>query len=126
MLRGRALTVSESRCRSRTGRTPTNGGIIRDDLGSDSTPGALVRNWGLSRGDTGGTFIIDDIERSAIVVRGGKMVEPRLVSKGEFEKLYAVWDQYLAGSLPRSKMLPLSQNTTYILSILHLIGSQSA
>jgi hypothetical protein len=88
--------------------------------------GALIRNWGLSRGYTGGTFIIDDIERSAIVVRGGEMVEPRRVSKGEFEKLYAVWHQYLAGNLPRSRMLSLSQNTTYILSILHLIDSPSA
>jgi hypothetical protein len=89
-------------------------------------PGALVPNWGLSRGYTGRTFIIDDIERSAIIVRGGKMVEPRRISRGEFEKLFALWDQYLAGNLPRSKMLPLSQNTTYILSILHLIDSPSA
>jgi hypothetical protein len=43
----------------------------------------------------------------------------RRVSKGDFEKVYAVWDTYLAGNLPRSKMGALSQNTTYILSMLH-------
>jgi hypothetical protein len=61
-------------------------------------PGTLVRNWGLSRGFTGGSFTIDDMERAAITVRGGKMVAPRRVSKGEFEKLYAVWDQNLAAT----------------------------
>jgi hypothetical protein len=88
-------------------------------------PGTLVRNWGLSRGFTGGSFTIDDMERAAITVRGGKMATPRRVSKGEFEKLYAVWDQYLADNLPRSRMLPLSQNITYILSIFHLIHDPS-
>jgi hypothetical protein len=86
-------------------------------------PGMVVNNWGLSRGFTGGSFTIDDMERTAVTVRGGRMVAPRRVSKGEFEKLYAIWDQYLAGNFPRSKILPLSQNTSYILSILHLIDS---
>ena len=42
----------------------------------------------------------------------------RRISKGEFTKLYAVWASYLAGDYPRSRMLSLSQNTTYILSVM--------
>lgn len=82
----------------------------------------VVQNWGAARGFTGGTFEVKDVERTSITVAGGDMQMSRRISKGEFEKVYAVWDTYLAGNYPRSKMTNLSQNTTYIVSILHRRG----
>ncbi|HET7881760.1 MAG TPA: hypothetical protein VFL55_12805, partial [Acetobacteraceae bacterium] len=81
----------------------------------------VVRNWSAAKGYTGGTFKIDDVDRTSITVSGGEMRVPRRVSKGDFAKLYAVWDAYLAGNFPRSKMQSLSQNTTYIISVLHAV-----
>lgn len=81
-------------------------------------PGTVVRNWGAARGYTGGSFEIRDVEQTSITVFGGKMQMERRISKGEFTKLYAVWASYLAGDYPRSRMLSLSQNTTYILSVM--------
>jgi hypothetical protein len=83
-------------------------------------PGDEIKNWGSARGYTGGTFKIGQVHNSWIGVFGGNMAEPRNVSKGDFAKVYAVWDQYVAGNFPRAKMTNLSQNTTYTLSILRL------
>ena len=49
------------------------------------------------------------------------MQMPRRISKGDFEKVYAIWSEYVAGNYPRSKMTSLSQNTTYILGIFHQV-----
>jgi hypothetical protein len=95
-------------------------------IASQLRPGVIVRNWGAARRYTGGTFKIDDVERTAITISGGDMQMPRRVSKGGFEKVHAVWDAYLAGNYPRSRMTNLSQNTTYILSILHLAEQDQA
>ena len=94
---------------------------IWDGIQRALQPGATVLNWGLARGYTGGSFKIDDMDRSSVTVFGGKMIAARRVSKGEFEKLHAVWDAYRARRFPRSDMRALSQNTTYILSILRLV-----
>jgi hypothetical protein len=83
--------------------------------------GDIVQNWSTAKGHTGGTFKIDDVDRTSVTVSGGNMRAPRRISRGEFEKLYEIFDAYLAGNYPRSKMLVLSQNITYILSILHLV-----
>ena len=82
-------------------------------------PGSMVRNWSAAKGYTGGSFRIDNMDRSSVTVSGGAMQAPRRVSKGDFAKIFTIWDEYVAGNFPRSGMLPLSQNSTYILSILH-------
>lgn len=84
-------------------------------------PGDEIKNWGSARGYTGGTFKIEQVHNSWIGVFGGDMTEPRDVSKGDFAKICAVWEEYIAGNYPRAKMTNLSQNTTYILSILRRV-----
>jgi len=88
-------------------------------------PGTVIQSWGVARGYTGGSFKVEDVERTSVTVAGGDMQMSRRVSQGEFEKVYAVWPQYAAGNYPRSKMTNLSQNTTYILSILHPFDERS-
>ncbi len=83
--------------------------------------GDEVKNWGSARGYTGGTFKIEGVYNHAIGVFGGDMTMPRNIPKSDFAKLYVVWDQYIAGNYPRAKMTNLSQNTTYILSILRKV-----
>jgi cupin 2 domain-containing protein len=47
------------------------------------------------------------------------MRKERRISKREFERVFAVWSDYKVGTVRRGKLAILSQNTTYILSILH-------
>jgi hypothetical protein len=88
---------------------------IADEL----RPGTAVQNWGVARGFAGRTFEVMDVERTVITIFGGDMQMPRRLSKDDFARVYAVWDAYIGGRYPRSKMTDLSQNTTYIVSILH-------
>ena len=74
--------------------------------------GAVVRNWGAARGYTGGTFKIVEVEGTSITVSGGEISKPRRVSKGEFEKVFGVWEVYLAAKYTRAEMRSLSLNTT--------------
>jgi hypothetical protein len=97
---------------------------IWTQIAEELRPGTVVQNWGAARGYTGGTFEVKDVERTAITVFGGDMQMPRRVSKGDFERVYAVWDAYVGGRYPRSKMTDLSQNTTYIVSLLHRLGQR--
>jgi hypothetical protein len=83
--------------------------------------GDTIRNWGKDRGYTGGTFRIEDVGNSAITITGGSTSHSRRISKTDFENVYAVWGEYCAGNYPRGKMTDLSQNTTYILSILRRV-----
>lgn len=83
--------------------------------------GLTIRNWGAARGYTGGTFNVVDVDGSGITVSGADMRAPRRISKGEFQKIYPIWEDYVSRNYPRSKMTNLSQNTTYILSILRSI-----
>ena len=87
-------------------------------------PGKVIRNWGVARGYTGGTFQIDNVSGSAVTVSGGSMKMPRAISKGDFAKVYAVWPEYRAGRYPRAEMTTLSQNTTYILSVLRHVEAE--
>jgi hypothetical protein len=80
--------------------------------------GETIRNWGHTRGYTGGTFQIDSVANSSVTVFGGNMRHPRAITKGDFEKVHTIWADYCTGNYPRSKMIDFSQNTTYILSIL--------
>ena len=84
-------------------------------------PAFRVENWSQARGYTGGNFRIEHVGNSGIMVFGGNMSVPRAVSRGEFEKVYAVWDEYTGGEYSRAELTKLSQNTTYILSILHSV-----
>ena len=83
------------------------------------TPGIAIRNWSIAKSCTGGSFRIIAMTTETVTVFGGRMRAERTIPKAEFGKLAAVWDRYRAGRLPRSDLGSLSQNTTYVLSLLH-------
>jgi hypothetical protein len=79
-----------------------------------------IRNWSaLKKGYTGEKFRIVGVDNTAIMVRSAKMPKERLVSKGEFERFFAIWPAHNAGTVLRSDLTAKSQNTTYLISILH-------
>lgn len=86
--------------------------------------GEAIRNWSAYRGYTEGRFIVDHhMQPTAITVRSDGKSQPRRISKGDFKKVWEVWEQYSSGNYPRSKLIFLSQNTTYIISILNKLGT---
>lgn len=81
---------------------------------------STIRNWGVEKGYTGGTFDITDVDSAAIVVKSVRMAQERRVSKGDFERLFPLWPGYRDGELRRADpRIMRSQNSTYVISILH-------
>ena len=91
-----------------------------------AVPGSSVRCWGAARGYTGGMFRIDAVDDTSVTVSGARMRMPRRISKGEFTKIGAIWDRYVSGDFSRSRMMDLSHNSTYILSLLRAATEPSA
>src|SRR4051812_17922602 len=89
------------------------------DIRQRARPGTLVSNWSADRGYTGGEFRINDVDGAAVIVRSGQMGRERRVSKGDFQRLFVFWGAYNRGTVGRAELGKHSQNTTYILSILH-------
>jgi|SRR5579863_5054718 len=77
--------------------------------------GTLVRFWNPEKGYSGGAFRVDDVESAAVIVHHGQIGRGRLVSKREFQHLFAIWDTHNHGII---KLDNPSENTGYVLSIL--------
>ena len=88
------------------------------ELRSTLQPNAEIRGWGAARGYTAMRFRVTDVERAAVTVASSTMSAPRRVSKGEFAKLYRLWDDYCAGRVSRAAVTAISQNSSYIFAIL--------
>jgi hypothetical protein len=82
------------------------------------SPEAEFRAWSRGKGYTDTTFKISESNASSIVVSSPTMSKPRVISKADFIKVAAAWDDYCKGNIGRAEMAQLSQNTTYIFGIL--------
>jgi hypothetical protein len=102
-----------------TGTTMESFNAVWTDLRNRLHTGTTIRNWSALKGCTGRDFRVVSVDPRAITVAGGRMRAGRPVSRGDFERVYSVWDAYRDGRYPRGEMLSLSQNTTYILSLLY-------
>jgi mRNA-degrading endonuclease RelE of RelBE toxin-antitoxin system len=88
------------------------------DLRTALKPGTEIRGWGATRGFTSMRFEVADLDAGSITVSSPTMSAPRRVSKGEFAKLYVLWNDYSAGRVDRQAVTPISQNSSYIFAIL--------
>lgn len=80
-------------------------------------PPITIQNWGIDQQFTGGSFQLEVVADTWLRVNGTSMSKHRDISKGDFAKVYRVWQDYCSGNYSRADLGKLSQNTTYILSI---------
>jgi hypothetical protein len=80
-------------------------------------PKTVVKAWSAT-GRARAKFSIEDLDGGAITILPGTG-SARRISKGDFEKVLDYWAQYKAGRVTRVELTNISQNTTYILSLLH-------
>src|SRR5437867_45259 len=81
-------------------------------------PGTIVRHWQADEGYTGGAFSIDDINEVSIVVSRPTGVG-RQLPKGDFRRVFALWNEYDHGKIAHHELTRRSENAAYIVSILH-------
>jgi hypothetical protein len=84
-------------------------------------PGIKIRNWTVDHGYIGEDFVIGNVTDTGI-----EIAEPDVrVSKGDFTIVWQLWPSYLARTLRRSKMSPLTRRSKYVISILHFVSNDS-
>ena len=88
------------------------------DFCSRLKPRAVIRNWSVVNGYTGGEFVIHTVGPGGIMIELTTGTE-RMLAKGEVQKLLTHWETYKAGKVARVDLRNISHNTSYILSLLH-------
>jgi hypothetical protein len=86
-------------------------------------PDLMVNMWS-ANGYTGKKFKVDGFDPVAItVIPEGKA--PRSISREDFRRVYQQWPAYKVGKINRTDLgqITRSQNTSYILSLLHWLES---
>jgi hypothetical protein len=82
--------------------------------------GLRLQTWSAAKGYLKGSFVIEALSADRIEVNSdGIKNPPRPISRADFERIAALWPEYKAGTLPRSRLIQESQNTTYIVTMLH-------
>ena len=92
--------------------------LIWADIGTRLRARTDIKSWSAAKDYTGGSFRVDNVNGDGIIVSGANIEKARMITREDFKKIYEVWDDYKNSKIPRSKLTPISQNTTYILSIL--------
>jgi hypothetical protein len=59
------------------------------------------------------------VDGAAVIVTSDRIAKERRISKGDFERIFALWPDYKVGAIRRRELVTRSQNTTYIISLLH-------
>jgi hypothetical protein len=80
-------------------------------------PNTPIKAWSVA-GRTRSKFTVVGVDGGAITILPSTGNERR-ISKGDVAKVQSHWPAYKAGRMKRGELLNVSQNTTYILSLLH-------
>jgi len=82
---------------------------------------ATVNYWSLGRGDHGGkTFRAVMLDAGTITVTASGIAKERRISMAEFIRVARLWPGYKDGTTSRSELAATkSQNTSYIIGLLH-------
>jgi hypothetical protein len=85
-------------------------------------PTGLTNAWSIAD-RTRSTFEIVEVDAKQVIVKlsSGKL---RKIAELEFEKVFDRWQDYLSERLSRQELQNLTQNSTYIITILHLLEIQ--
>ena len=82
-------------------------------------PIGITPAWSLD-GRATSEFEIVDINPNEVIVKP-KSGKSRKIPASEFEKVFSRWREYLSGRFARNELRNLTQNSTYIITILHLL-----
>jgi hypothetical protein len=93
------------------------------DLRNGLRVGIEIKGWRRDKEDTGLRFKIVDVGPDPIRIESSPTPDKprpseRRIGKTDFARVYTAWLGYCGGKINRAEMTRLSQNTSYIFSIL--------
>jgi hypothetical protein len=96
-----------------------------DEVRREVSAGDLIKNWTAAKGYYGEDFVVEDVGAYSLEVRLGSD-SIRTVTARDFDVVSPHWDDYCAGHFPRGDFTPLTMNSKYVISILHILKEKRA
>jgi hypothetical protein len=82
--------------------------------------GTPVVHWSILKGNLNGKFSLVEVTGSTIIVQTGPGTLRR-ISRSDFDNVARLWPEYKQGAVDRHTLSEVTLNSTYILSLLHLL-----
>jgi hypothetical protein len=86
--------------------------------------GDAVSNWTAHRGLLGDTFTVRAVQAASVEVLPPKARNIQRIPQRDFEIVYAMWNGYLTGTVPRPKIRDSTRFSKYIISIYRWLEQQ--
>jgi len=81
-------------------------------------PGTEIPNWTAYRGYLGDKMTVIGVQENSIEVETPKARNVLHVTKGDFEKVWAVWSDYKIQKVKRYELRNMTRFSKYVISIL--------
>ena len=94
-----------------------------DEVQQRVRAGLQVQHWSKDKGDLQGRFTVDGVSQNRIEISSKSISGRRRISRADFEAVAKEWPTYLAGNVTRHDLRDSSQNTTYVISLLHWLDA---
>ena len=95
----------------------TNFGIIWLMTIGNLKPGMKIDYWGKARGKSGKKFVINSVSEKFISCDPPEAKHIQKVHRDDFEAVWELWENYLAGKVQRKNLIKVTRFSSYILSI---------
>jgi len=90
-----------------------------NQIQSDLSPGAEIKNWTTIHGYIGDSFKIYRVSPTSIIISSPGAKNLQSIPKQHFEKIHYQWGSYCQGSVQRQELRDATRFSKYIISILH-------
>jgi hypothetical protein len=98
--------------------------LLWENLQANLKPGTKIKIWNPYNGYLPEELTILNYGSESISIDPPRVWDSQVISKGDFNRLWEVWGDYLALRLERSQIRSLSTHHKYIISILYWYDSE--
>lgn len=100
-------------------------GIWRD-LEARVAAGVTIPNWTAANGYIGDPFSVVGLRTGYLDIEAPGAEYIQHIPRTDFERLWAVWDEYKSGRLLRHELRDMSRFSKYIISLLHWLEQEES
>lgn len=85
------------------------------------TAGLTIPNWSVSGEIKVKEFRVNEVYDSEISFISPTAKNIQIAAKRDFENIFAVWEEYKSGNLPRYRIRDISNKSTYVIAAIRFI-----
>jgi hypothetical protein len=88
-------------------------------------PGTAIDNWAKYSGLLGDQFTVTRVTPNEVEVDAPNAKNIQHVRRDDFERVYDIWDQYVAGDYPRHWIRDFTRVSKFVISILKWVENNN-